>query len=193
MKLSPKLYHWLIRPPWITELYINNLLQDKFNLQNKKVLDFGCGVGASCSLVTPENYLGIDPDPKRIKYAKDLYPNYQFQVLKEDSLEQDTNSFNYIFIISVLHHIPTSEIIDSLQQISRVLKPNGQILVIEPCLFSDSYISNYFMDFFDNGNYIRTRKEYFKLFGDQDYQVNLIDKYKKLFFYNEIFFSATKK
>ncbi|MBM7624443.1 class I SAM-dependent methyltransferase [Sporohalobacter salinus] len=145
MQLPPQLYHWLIRPKWLTNIYINDLLKENFTFENKKILDFGCGVGSTSSIFNSKNYLGVDINQKRIEYAQKLH---------------------------------------------QILKPTGRIIVIEPCFCSNSYISNYFMNIIDNGNHIRSMNEYFKLFQNHYYKINPITKYKKLFFYNDLFFTA---
>ncbi|SJZ40397.1 class I SAM-dependent methyltransferase [Selenihalanaerobacter shriftii] len=191
MKLSPKLYHWFVRPTWLSNLYINNVIKRNFNIQNKSVLDFGCGIGSSCSMFSPNNYLGVDLDQNRIKYARHLYPQYNFHVLKEKDLNILSDVFDYILIVAVLHHIPSKKLSDVLQEFSRILKSNGSIIVIEPCFFINSHFNNYFMNFFDNGKHIKTMEGYFEIFRHHNYQINKIKKYKKLLFYNEILFSAT--
>lgn len=190
MQLSPKLYHWFVRPKWLTDIYINNLLKQNFTLENKKILDFGCGIGSTSSIFKARNYLGVDLDQERIEYARKLHPDYKFQTLEKGRLNFKTNSFDYILMIAVLHHIPSQELKDILQKFPQILKPTGQIIVIEPCFFANSYISNYFMDLIDNGDYIRSRKEYLRLFQNRYYKVNPIAKYKKLLLYNELFFTA---
>lgn len=190
MQLPPKLYNWLVRPEWLTNIYINDLLKENFILKNKDVLDFGCGIGSTSSIFSPEDYLGIDPDQERIKYAQQLYSDYDFQTLDKGKLDFEANSFDYILMIAVLHHIPSDELRDILQQFHQILKSTGRIIVIEPCFFSNSYLNNYFMKIMDNGDYIRNLNQYFKLFQNQYYKVNPIAKYKKMILYNELFFSA---
>lgn len=190
MELSPRLYHWFVRPRLFTKLYINNVFQTGFDFSNMRILDFGCGIGTSSSIFNPNYYLGIDPDCKRIEYAKRLYPTYQFDVIDEKNLPLCNYSLDYIVIVAVLHHISTEDISDYLQQFKQVLKPYGRILVIEPCLSKSSRLSNILMNFFDNGPYIRDEKGYLELFKANHYKTSILKQFKRLF-YNEIFFSAT--
>jgi len=190
MELSPKLYHRIVRPTFVTNFYINNALRENFNLAHKTVLDFGCGVGSSSCLFTPANYLGVDIDSSRIAYAKRIHPNYNFKVIKENLLPIASNSLDYIMIIAVLHHIASDKIQPCLQEFQRILKPYGKIIVTEPCIFENSRFNNWFMRSLDNGKYIRTEKSYLNLFEDNKFQVKVIKKYRRLF-YNEILFSAT--
>lgn len=189
MELSPRLYHWVVRPKFFTQLYINKLLQTSFDFRNKAVLDFGCGVGSSSSIFDSNHYLGVDPDSQRIAYAKRLYPTYQFDVFDGKNLLLKQSSFDYIIMIAVLHHISSDGIANYLTQLKRILKPFGQILVIEPCFVRKLQLSNFLMRFFDNGAYIRDPKEYIEIFETNQFKAKLHKQYRK-FFYNEVFFSA---
>ncbi len=190
MELSPRLYHWFVRPKLLTKLYINNVLQTSFDFSNKSVLDFGCGIGSSSSIFDPNLYLGIDPDYNRVVYAKRLYPTHQFDVIDGKELPLNNCSFDYIVMVAVLHHISSGDILKYLQQFKHALKPFGRILVIEPCLIKSSHISNSLMEFFDNGPYIRDQEGYEELFQTNNFRITILKQFNR-FFYNELFFSAT--
>ncbi len=193
MELSPQLYHWLVRPKWYNKYYLENrvkrLLED-FDFNNKSVLDFGCGIGSNCSLFSPEGYIGLDCDNRRINYAKYKNRNYQFEVSNEEVLPINDKSIDYIFIMAVLHHIPPNNITTFLRQFHKILKNNGKIMVIEPCVFKKSYFGNWFMKTLDKGKYIFNEEKYLKIFKDNNYNVEVQKKFKKCFIYNEIFFIA---
>ncbi|MEH7383378.1 class I SAM-dependent methyltransferase [Bacillus sp. JJ1533] len=190
MQLSPRIYHSLVRPKWFTKLYIQNQIQQHFDLSNKKVLDFGAGTGANCTLCTPEHYFGIDPDSNRIEFAKRLNKNYRFETFTGNQLPADDDSFDLILIIAVLHHIPPEMVCSYVKEFKRILKPNGRIIVIEPCLFDKSPISNWFMRTNDKGEYILREEEYLNYFTNEKFQYEVLKKFKKCFLYNELYFSA---
>lgn len=189
MELPPLLYHRLVRPKLPTKYYIEDIILQNTDLKNKKVLDFGSGVGTACLMFTPENYLGIDANPDRVNYARRLYPDYAFEVLKGSRLPVSSNSVDYILVIAVLHHISSQDLTVYLQEFRRVLKPDGAILAMEPCFFKSSRINNRLMAFFDKGRHIRTEDEYMSLFTSQCFKTRPLKRFKKLF-YNEFFFSA---
>lgn len=192
MQLSPKLYHRLIRPQLLTNFYIKDMIKTNLCLDNKTVLDFGCGTGANCLLYDPDNYLGIDINQNRINYAQKLYPNYQFQTLEPDEpLPFSANTFDQILLVAVLHHLATEKLNHLLPKFQQILKSEGEVVAIEPVLSPKNPLSNYFMQIFDNGNHIRKQEKYFSIFKEHDYNPQLIDKYNKLFFYQELFFTAT--
>lgn len=190
MQLSPRIYHSFVRPKWLTKIYIQNQIHQYFDLTDKKVLDFGAGTGANCTLCSPDHYFGIDVDSYRIEFAKRLYNNYRFETFIGNELPLDNDSLDFILIIAVLHHIPPELIQCYMKEFKRVLKQNGQIVVIEPCLFEKSPISNWFMRSNDKGDYIVSENEYTNYFTKENFQVRVLKKFKKCFFYNELYFTA---
>ncbi|KRE29679.1 methyltransferase type 11 [Paenibacillus sp. Soil522] len=141
----------------------------------------------------PSNYVGMDPDAKRVNYAKRLYPDHTFQVLDSKRFPFDNESVDYILIIAVLHHISSDEISSYMKEFQRILKPNGTIVVMEPCLCKKNTLCNWFMNWYDNGEYIRNEEEYIRLFSDHNYDCKVIKRFRKCFLYQELFFSVKPK
>ncbi|KAJ49234.1 ubiquinone/menaquinone biosynthesis C-methylase UbiE [Clostridium tetanomorphum] len=154
MELSPRLYHYFVRPKWFLNKFYNSMFQNCIEFKDKTVLDFGCGIGSSSYLFESSNYLGVDCDDKRINYAKKLYPEYNFITTKDGLLPLSQNSVDYIMILSVLHHIPTEELTDSLKEFKRVLKSDGNIIIVEPCFFKKARMRNWYMSKLDKGTSI---------------------------------------
>lgn len=192
MDLSPRLYHWIVRPKFFFNKYIGSIINSNFDFSNKMVLDFGCGVGSSCFMFDTSYYRGIDCDSKRIEYARRLHSGYKFDVFQGNQLPVECKSIDFILIISVLHHIPTDSLKNYVKEFKRVLKENGRIIIVEPCFFESSYINNRFMSFIDKGKYIKNEGEYLDIFSNY-YRTDTLKKYKQLFLYNKIFFTATPK
>lgn len=105
----------------------------------------------------------------------------------------DDQSVDYILIIAVLHHICSDEIAMYMTEFRRILKPSGAIIIMEPCLCSQKPVCNTFMKWYDNGQYIRSENEYLNLFDSQEYDCNVLERFRKGFLYNELFFSAIPK
>lgn len=190
MHLSPMLYHRIVRPRWFTKKYIHDHIKSRFSLADKTVLDLGCGTGANCSMCGPDQYYGIDPDANRIQFAKQLYPKHTFMVFDGKRLPLPNHSVDLIFIVAVLHHISNEQINEYLQEFHRVLKPEGNVVVIEPFLCRKNKFNNWFMTRYDNGEYIRKEEDYLQLFENQHYKCDVVKKFRKCLLYNEIFFSA---
>lgn len=193
MELSPRMYRLFVRPKWVTKLYIRDTLNNMFDFNEKIIMDFGCGTGSCSQMFAPENYIGADCDYRRVLYARHLYPEYSFRALEDGNLPVPDSSIDYIVIISVLHHIPTQELKQYLEEFRRVLKNGGSIIAMEPCYRYNSHLCNYFMSVFDKGKYIRNEKGYLDIFNNCKYETEVLKRYNQLLFYNKLFFTAYPK
>ena len=91
------------------------------------VLDIGCGNGKNMLYRKDINMTGLE-------YSEALCEiciNRGLNVVQGDarSLPFKDNSFDAIIMIAVIHHIPSDEHYKVLNEISRVLKPNGKALI----------------------------------------------------------------
>ena len=192
MELSPVLYHRLIRPKWFNRIFVDNVIKNKYDFAGKSVLDFGSGTGASSQMFAPASYLGVEIDLGRVEFARKLNPKHKFEVLQVgQELPLEDGSLDYVVIISVLHHIPAEMIPGYLKDFRRILKPGGEVLVIEPCFSNESKVCNNWMGCFDKGKFIQNLAGYTKPFSESGYQVTVHGQYRQLFLYNKVFFSAT--
>jgi ubiquinone/menaquinone biosynthesis C-methylase UbiE len=95
-------------------------------------LDFGCGNGAAATHLASKLDLkvtGIDVDPEQIEAARSRNgPDTTVRFLTADGtkLPFDDNEFDFVAAHMVTHHIPDWQ--DALQQMLRVLKPNGCLI-----------------------------------------------------------------
>ncbi|WP_276308549.1 class I SAM-dependent methyltransferase [Thermoflavimicrobium daqui] len=169
---------------------MHDFLTRSFHFDGRRVLDFGAGTGANCSIFSSENYIGIDPDAKRISYAKKVYPDYTFEVLENNRLTVDDQSMDFILIIAVLHHISSNDISTYISEFKRILKPDGTIIVMEPYLSGNHPIGNQLMRWIDRGPYIRSEQEYLHLFQNHGYTCKVINRFRKCLVYHELFFCA---
>lgn len=192
MTIPPFIFDKIWRSKYATAKYVKNILSEKIDFKNKSVLDFGCGTGAYCTLFEPDGYLGVDINKNRIEYAKKKHSQYTFLCNKDINLEKIGRSFDFVFLISILHHLSDKECIENIRKFHQILKSHGRVVVMEPCLFPFSWFNNWFMKFIDMGKYIRTEENYKMLF-DNLFNVVVHKKFKRHFVYNEIFFSARKK
>ncbi|KKO54826.1 hypothetical protein XI25_04795 [Paenibacillus sp. DMB20] len=118
---------------------------------------------------------------------------FPFGKLKKNRIPAQNDSIDYIFILAVLHHIDDEQIRGYLLEFERILKPGGKVIVMEPYLCDRRKWNNRFMNWYDDGEYIRNEKSYLDLFQSAQYECQVLKKFTKCFLYNEIFFSATKK
>lgn len=190
-ELSPRLYQRLVRPPGFTKRYVHDVIREYYSFENQVVLDFGAGIGSNCTLASSDKYIGLDPNPNRISRAIRLNPAYRFQVLFGTHLPVMDTSIDDILIVAVLHHIQPTELAGFLLEFRRVLRPTGQVIVLEPCLTNRLHPCNWFMTHFDKGKNIMTRDGYLSIFSENGYRTRVIREFKRMFLYNELFFVAS--
>ncbi len=115
------------------------LIREKFNMDGKKVLDFGCGMGGM-SLWYATNFkcqvLGIDIDRHHIKIANDLKDrhkvhNVNFEV--RNVLDQPLDEkYDFIVLNDVAEHIQLPILKRIFQSLNKNLANNGGIYVSYP-------------------------------------------------------------
>ena len=104
------------------------------DVKDKDVLEIGCGNGYGGYILNqlqPKSYVGLDVMEEQIEIARRNHPQYEFTVQDAADLSQFANaSKDVVIIFGVLHHIPEwRKVID---EIRRVLKPQGQLFLEEP-------------------------------------------------------------
>jgi len=104
------------------------------DIKDKDVLEIGCGNGHGGYLLNqlaPKSYIGLDVMEEQIAIARRKYPQYKFIVQDATDLSQFADaSKDVVIIFGVLHHIP--EWRKTIDEIARVLKPDGQLFLEEP-------------------------------------------------------------
>ncbi len=101
--------------------------------QRRAVLDFGCGVGRWVPTLAeffPE-YHGIDISSSMVRLASERHPGHRFSKLDGMLLPLDDQSVDFITCIAVLHHNAYACQETLLQELHRVLRPNGEMLLFE--------------------------------------------------------------
>ncbi len=116
------------------------------------VLDAGCGAGNVtaylATLAEGVQVTGWDISKERVSILKQKYKNnssLQFEV--QDLLSpQNSSKFDLILCRYVFHHFPSAQTQTLLSNLTRFLKPNGILRVVEmEGLFSDIYPSSKFL------------------------------------------------
>ena len=98
-----------------------------------RVLDAGCGVGwGSALLVQAEasEVIGVDLDPEAVEDARRRVPAATFVVGDLLDLPFEDDSFDVVVCFEAIEHTGDTE--RTLDQLSRVLRPNGLLFVSSP-------------------------------------------------------------
>lgn len=111
--------------------------------QIKSVLDVGCGIGhwgQILSTVLPEDSKieGIDRETEWVKQAQEKVKpfghRFQYQEGSAEHLPFANEQFDMVTCQTVLIHVP--DVMEVLNEMKRVLKPGGLLLVAEPNNFA---------------------------------------------------------
>lgn len=108
-------------------------MEKGFGDKKANVLDLGCGSGRLLNYLAQKNveYTGMDLSDNLVKEAQKNHPHYKFLVGQMQDLSAFKNgSFDYIFLLASFHHLETkAERIKTLQELKRILKPEGLIFM----------------------------------------------------------------
>ncbi|MDD4156502.1 MAG: class I SAM-dependent methyltransferase [Methanosarcinaceae archaeon] len=117
-------------------LYFNFFSPDE-SITNKRILDFGCGVGGKAFELlkyNPRRIVGIDLSSRNIKFAKELidkinsnnlfYLNLNIFDLKEN------NQFDTIISFTVFEHIDKELLLPILNKMYELLESNGICIIV---------------------------------------------------------------
>jgi SAM-dependent methyltransferase len=99
------------------------------------VLDIGCGHGHIHSYLTsaelPIKLFGTDVASTVVEEARVLNPSVTYQSYDGKRLPYEDHSFDVAFAIAVMHHVPPAQWPAFLQEMRRVVRPGGMIVVFE--------------------------------------------------------------
>lgn len=112
-------------------------------LENKSVLEVGCGAGIiSLELAkTARKVVGIDVTETALDFGRKLadllgYSHVEFKKGDAENLEFEDASFDIIVCSEVLEHLLNPE--EAISEFYRVLKANGILLLTTPCATTPS-------------------------------------------------------
>ena len=158
-------------------IYIEKILKKEINNRSKKIkiLDIGCGSGEISRFFNNLDYIGIDVNPDYIEFARKIYKK-NFEVMNAQKLRFKKRYFDYVVIIGVLHHIDDKNCNLILNEITRVVKNNGKIIIIED-VNTQSRIDLFgnLIRKLDVGEHIRTKKEWVELLSKK---INIKKQYR---------------
>jgi ubiquinone/menaquinone biosynthesis C-methylase UbiE len=99
------------------------------NVQNKSVLDVGCGFGDHIKYLSkqhPKKLVGFDISEELIKIARQNIPNCELSVADmSKNLKYEDSAFDVVFSSLAIQYIPKSNLKKLFSEVYRVLKKNG--------------------------------------------------------------------
>jgi len=130
-------------------------------------MDIGCGYGRLSGFLQIKGWrvMGIDPDPKLIQIAKNNSENIAFTVGALPNLPVPEESTGLIMLHNVLRSLKLLGTFESVQGISKYLKRNGNLVVIENIYpKNDNYVDEKVMiETFNKEGLSMTKKQMIRL------------------------------
>ncbi|MDA3896543.1 MAG: class I SAM-dependent methyltransferase [Desulfobacteraceae bacterium] len=118
-----------------TKIKLMNEEIHRNNLCVRSILDFGCGTGNALKYIHkyfPEaSYYGIDVSKQSIQQARTQGSTDLFFYYEGNRLPFENNSFDIVFASVVFHHISLISHTPLIEDIHRVLNPNGGFFLFE--------------------------------------------------------------
>ncbi len=115
--------------------YLERLLLQQYGLHSgTDLIDVGCGSGRLLSQLNPgdiRSYLGIDISEELLDYSKQFLrvPEWRLQLVDGCQIPADDCSCDMVCMFSVITHLLHQESYLYFQEASRVLRPNGKLIV----------------------------------------------------------------
>lgn len=121
--------------PALTQILTHRIL--KKHLKNKNILDVGCWTGQFEKLIRNDakKITGVDPGSEAIEYANALFKknkNIVFKVGVAQDLPFNNSKFDVVLFIEVIEHLQNNDELRAIQEIRRVLKKKGTLLLTTP-------------------------------------------------------------
>lgn len=126
----PSLLGLLVNPFYFARKGLANAMKKAAPTLKGKLLDVGCGTMPYRSLFAVDCYIGLDidtPHTRALAQANYYYDGSQFPIANA--------SFDAVLCNQVLEHVFTPD--SFLQEIVRVLKPNGHLLLTVPFIWDE--------------------------------------------------------
>ncbi len=128
--------------PWKDILFLKEWVKDR-----DRILDLGCGNGRLLELFKDMNikYVGLDISEELLNIARSRYtgPNVSFVLSDALDIPFDEDSFNAVYAIALLHHIPSASFrLKTLNEVRRVLKRDGIFVATVWNLWQKRYIKH---------------------------------------------------
>ena len=92
-----------------------------------RVLDYGCGRGYFSKFVNTHDYIGVDVNPRILKFARHLNPAHTFMEIRDLDMHE---RFDTIVSLAVIEHV--EDPIDFMNVLAARMNPGGRIVITTP-------------------------------------------------------------
>lgn len=108
-----------------------DLFYSKLELDNKKLLDLGCGAGEPVARYFSDrswSVTGVDFSEKMIELASEYVPEMETIHADISEVDFESNLFSAVTASYSLFHVPVNKHVDLFEKIHKWLRPNGKAL-----------------------------------------------------------------
>jgi SAM-dependent methyltransferase len=134
-----------------------------------RLLDVGCGTGTLLDALPADVvYVGVDINPAYIETARQRYGHRGQFVCAHAADDIDAGgAFDLIAAIAVMHHLDDAEVLQLVDRASRLLRPGGTFLSIDPAKHDRQSAASRLFVSLDRGRCVRTPEGYRKLLASR--------------------------
>lgn len=173
MKINPtasviSLLQNIAAHPWVYD-WTQTLAGQKQNLKlisrhvaamhAETVIDLGGGTGASRGLWAEDcRYVCLDVEMPKLRGFRSKYPSGLALLSDATRMAIASGSVDVVLCMAVVHHLTNAMLDQVLDEVLRVLKPDGQIVLLDPVLNQERWAGRVLWRL-DRGSYPRTAEE----------------------------------
>jgi SAM-dependent methyltransferase len=126
-----------------------------------RVLDVPCGTGSLAGLSAGASYFGLDVSPDRVDRARRKNPWLCLAVGDAAWLPFPSGTFDRVLVSGLFHHVDDALARAIVDELARVLHPNGRIVVLEAIWPRRWYnLPGSLARAMDEGKHVRNAEEY---------------------------------
>jgi len=176
-KAEPEHFRWQTQNPYISKSE-RELVNAAFLPLGSKVLDLGCGEGATLYHLKPNHKVtGLDLFEKKIAFARLHVPSCEFVSGSAYELPFNNESFDQILIRDVIHHVDDVSLL--IKECTRVLLPGGRIDVLEPCTYNPLIFLHAITNQAERGE-LRSTPSFLKSLFNHNYRIEMLQRFQPL-------------
>lgn len=159
-KIYNKRFNEITKRDELWSILSKNFFQ-KFIKKTDTVLDIASGYGEFINNIKCKKKIALDINPDSEKFLK---KDINFILARSTNIPLNKEEVDKVFISNFFEHITREEIIKTIQEIKRILKKNGTVIILQPNI---RFCNRDYWMFFDHITPIDDRAliEIFEVYG----------------------------
>ena len=157
--------------------YFDNNIKSHIS-DNLNILDYGCGPGTflmKLNKLSNSNLYGVDISDEFIEQSINNFKKYNINNIKVQKVEPEKlpfedQKFDVILIVDVIHHL--DDIKKNINEIKRILKKGGKLLIYEPNKLNPLIWLTHLIDKNERGLLrVGSFRKYREIFDDKEFEI----------------------